>query len=185
MNYQVLEETYQSLITDPNKKEWLENNWKEIMTEFSDLLIEKVESSVEPDKVKVLEKILMENKISNAHKIIVEFETALKEQEKTTMTSQSITGKSCGDAFTFHLDSGVDAYELIKDWISEMEVALWDEGKNDHIKFWETELTDILAKWQDEDIIEKDAPARWCRGIAVLMKLGVILADDENGLTVN
>ena len=81
MNYQVLEETYQSLITDPNKKEWLENNWKEIMTEFSDLLIEKVESSVEPDKVKVLEKILMENKISNAHKILVEFETALKEQE--------------------------------------------------------------------------------------------------------
>ncbi len=45
--YSILEETYQELITNPEKKEWLESNWKSIMLDFADQLIEKVESSLE------------------------------------------------------------------------------------------------------------------------------------------
>ena len=103
------------------------------------------------------------------------------------MTTQYLTGYYNGVPLTLKVGSKIDVNELIKVWESEIDDALKMETREEYIED-QYELLEATRKaWDKRDTIEEYdfLPADWCKGIAILLKLGVTNDDEvEIGLSV-
>ena len=96
------------------------------------------------------------------------------------MTTQYLTGYFEVVPLTLELGSKIDVNELIKCWESEIEIALRIEDREEYMESQWYELYIVQKEWYDRDTIEQytTLPLRWCKSIAILLKLGVT-NDDE------